>query len=151
MWNCWIRICKCSDLWDMSKLLSQLIFSPHSQWLAIILLNLCQSKWKLLKSSCDFNLYLSASHFDLVSFPIFFFLICLLCFLQNVYSSLLLIFLLGCLSFSCWAVVVPCSSWNRSFIVYVTHIIHQFLTCIFHGHLRTEVFNFKNVSPNPRV
>lgn len=74
MWNCWIRICKCSDLWDMSKLLSQLIFSPHSQWIAIILLNLCQSKWKLLKSSCDFNLYLSASHFDLVSFPIFSFL-----------------------------------------------------------------------------
>ena len=66
MWNCWIRICKCTDLWDMSKLLSQLIFSPHSQWLAIILLNLWQSKWKLLKWSCDFNLYSSASHFDLV-------------------------------------------------------------------------------------
>lgn len=80
MWNCWIRICKCSDLWDMSKLLSQLIFSPHSQWLAIILLNLCQSKWKLLKWSCDFNLYSSASHLDLVSFPIFFFNLPFVCF-----------------------------------------------------------------------
>ena len=96
MWNCWIRICKCSDLWDMSKLLSQLIFSPHSQWLAIILLNLCQSKWKLLKWSCDFNLYSSASHFDLVSFPIFFFKFAFCVFWKMSIQV--------CCSFFCWVV-----------------------------------------------
>ena len=50
MWNCWIRICKCSDLWDNVKLVVQFIFSPHPQQLSIIiLLNICQSKWRSVK------------------------------------------------------------------------------------------------------